>query len=217
MLRSRRCLFYILFLRISVLTIAQDSKEYAVNYNEVEKEKRQSINLYYGLSVYNIISDYKLFGTDNKNLKYKTVGPVGVLYEYMINDKVGLGAEINYYDHVATYERDGITGTGSQQKYVTYQYKDETKVIRALFRFSKHIFTTQTFNAYYFGGVGYRNFVTSYTSNNPDVKNITVKSNWPIALKAGFGLRYYLYEDLGINFEIAAGTPIIGGGLSYKF
>lgn len=214
---KRSSVFLFCILLLFLLTNAQDSKEYAVNYNEAEKEKRQSINLYYGLSVYNIISDYKLFGTDNNNLKYKTIGPVGVLYEYLLNDKVGLGAEIIYYDHIATYEREGITGTGSQQKYVTYQYKDETKVIRALFRFSNHIFTTQTFSAYYFGGVGYRNFVTSYTSNNPDVKNTSIKSNWPIALKAGFGLRYYVYEDIGINLEIAAGTPIIGGGLSYKF
>lgn len=85
-----------------------------------------------------------------------------------------------------------------------------------MFRANFHFTNSEKFDAYGFVSAGYRGSSITFTSNDPNA----IKSSYsfiPFGLKPGVGFRYFFTDNIGINAEIAIGTPVMGGGLSFKF
>jgi hypothetical protein len=193
--------------------LAKEPAERALNKGD------NAINVYYGTNLMSSI--YKrIASASGEDFKVKSLGPIGLVYEHMITDGIGIGAEFGYsttsidyrdrYDHY-----DPNTG---QLITENYNYSLKFTSIRAMFRANFHFAKSPDFDCYGLLSAGYRSTNFSYNTNNP--YNTTIfdfKTLIPFGLKPGIGFRYFFTGNFGLNLEIAAGTPLLCGGLAFKF
>ena len=142
--------------------------------------------------------------TPQTSLTVHNFGTVGGKLEYMISDKVGIGAEFTYSNANAKYQ-DSINAP---------TYTAGVKKIRVLGRFNFHFATTSSIDPYFTIGMGYKN--TSYYDNQPGYA-YTWPNLIPVAVRIGVGLHYYFTDFLGLNAELGIGGPMMQAGLSFKF
>lgn len=122
--------------------------------------------------------------------------------EYMFRDHIGLGLEYTYALLAIDYQ-------GKNAKYYTIGVSRQ----RTLAKFNYHFATTQKWDPYLTGGVGYSN--TQVYTNEPGIKSETV-NKIPISSRIGIGFRYFIRQKFGINMEIGLGGPLMQVGLSFK-
>lgn len=196
---------------ISFTTLSAQSSDRALS------QGKSSVNVFYGVNL--LTSFYKgLASQEAVDVKVTGVGPVGLMYEYMVTDGIGLGVEASYASTSLSYiDRNTDPTTGVITDY-TWQLKFATT--RAFFRANFHFTKSENFDAYFFVAAGYRG--TSFTVNSTDPS--FVKEDYklprvapPYGFKPGLGFRYFFTENIGINSEIAIGTPVMSAGLSFKF
>lgn len=179
---------------------------------------KNSVNIYYG---YNVFTDiFKNAVNDNStNVKFKSLGPIGIVYEHMMTDAVGLGVEGGYTKISLSgtypdtyYDANGNLQTGN------YDEKLDFTTVRAMVRLNIHFVKDENFDCYFLTSAGYRNTKVTYETNNPNYKG-DFKFNFPInfGLKPGLGVRYFFNNAIGLHGEIAIGTPIACAGLSFRF
>ena len=182
------------------------------------KKGDQTINLYYGISLFNNI--YRNVAAANAtDLQFKSLGPIGIMYEYFVADKVGVGMELGYskFEFSYSYDFDSFT-TGTVSTTQTFKDTWTFTNIRAMFRANFHFVDSKTFDAYGFFSAGYRNTSYNFTSTNPNANSLrTFNSIIPFGIKPGIGIRYFFTTNIGLNAEFALGTPLMSGGLSFKF
>jgi hypothetical protein len=180
---------------------------------------KNSVNIYYGYNAFTSI--YKSAAASaGLNVKFKSLGPVGLVYEHMMTDVVGLGVEAGYgstsiSDDYTVEDYDPNTGLYTTN---TYQEKLTFSTIRAMLRTNFHFVKDENFDCYFLISAGYRNTTLSYSSNEPGYSySGSFKVPFNFGLKPGLGLRYFFNGAVGIHAEIAAGTPLACGGLSFRF
>jgi hypothetical protein len=174
---------------------------------------RSSVNLYYGT---NLLSGFlkNVFTQSNSlGVTVQNLGPIGLTYEYMVTDEVGIGVEGGYSSTKITFYEEDFDYNG--QMY-TYDYSYNITLARAMFRFNYHFTEDEKFDAYMLVSGGYRYREYSLSTNDPILPKITW-TGIPFGVKPGIGLRYFFVKNVGLNLEFAAGTPLICGGLSFKF
>jgi hypothetical protein len=174
-----------------------------------------SVNVYYGVSV--LGSFYKrLFAIGGADgLDFQVLGPLGITYEHMLTDVVGLGAELGYHQFKATWN---YIGSGTQGQNLV-QSEIRYSVSRFMLRTNFHFGSGSSFDAYGFVSAGYRHAQLTMLENGvvtPYTQLIGVNFI-PFGVKPGLGLRYFFLDNMGLHLEIAGGTPMIGGGLSARF
>jgi hypothetical protein len=184
------------------------------NSSNVLSKGKSTINIYYGYnvftSIYTAVATSAALGTT-----VKSVGPVGVVYEYMISDKIGLGGEVGYSKTSVSYNETFTDYMGNSS---TYNYQWNFSTIRAMVRLNIHFFQNDKFDIYYLTSMGYRATSFSFSTNEPNYgASVSFKSPIPFGIKPGLGFRFFFTKNIGLNLEMAIGTPIIGGGLSFKF
>lgn len=182
------------------------------------KEGDNTINLYYGTNLLGIV--YKrLASADAINLQVKSIGPIGIVYEHLLSDVVGLGFEFGYSATKMDYEESNFYyNTNGQGYYYQDSYHWEFKTMRIMARANFHFANSEKFDAYGLVSAGYRATYFKFTTTSPDWNaRVTYNSPIPIGLKPGLGLRYFFVPNVGINLELAFGTPLLCGGLSFKF
>lgn len=173
-----------------------------------------TINLYYGVSIFNSL--YKSAVANSAvGVGYSSLGPLGIVYEHMMTDKVGLGAEIGYSKFSATYSEQDTDPNGNI--YTAHASLDWT-VFRAQLRLNIHFVQNEKFDCYFLLSAGYKktSFGVKYDDSYQH-NNISYTLPIPIGIKPGIGIRYFFIENLGLNVEIAIGNPVMCGGLSFKF
>ena len=69
---------------------------------------------------------------------------------------------------------------------------------------------------YGFFGVGYNYVTYVVSSNDPLATNEKIKP-FPIKIKPGIGIRYYIFNGFAINAEISLSSSLIAGGVSYSW
>jgi opacity protein-like surface antigen len=173
-----------------------------------------SVNLYYGMSLSTSI--YKAVVSANaSNTKYSGIGPIGIMYEYLVADNIGLGAEFGYTSFKVSYDYESFD---SNLNTVTYTDSWQFNTIRAMFRANFHFTHTENFDAYGFVSAGYRGTTFNFTTTDPNLQvNNSFKNLIPFGFKPGIGLRYFVTDNLGFNMEFALGNPLICGGISARF
>lgn len=187
---------------------------YLAQEDGIMKKGNSSINLYYGFNVFTRV--YKNFLQDNAiEMKYKQKGPYGIVYEYLVTDAVGLGAELGYSDFSISFKENTTDVNGNP---VAYDWVYRWNTSRLMFRANYHFAESEDIDAYGLFSVGYRLSQFSFSSNDPNVSSFNYNYNvLPLAIKPGIGLRYFFLDNMGFNLELAIGTPIICGGITFKF
>jgi opacity protein-like surface antigen len=179
------------------------------------QQGNNSVNLYYGLNLSKAFYKSVLSGVD-EDIKYGGIGPIGIVYEHLMTDVVGLGAEVGYSSFSMTYKETDANPTTGNLEY--YNAKWQFATLRAMVRLNFHFINNPNFDMYALISAGYRHLNASYTFDSPYYSDSYHVPNFiPFGIKPGLGMRYFFTDNIGLNLELAAGTPVLCGGLSLRF
>lgn len=177
------------------------------------EEGNISINTYYGSPSIGTMLMKSIFTSDSdidQDLDFINIGPVGVQAEYMVTENIGIGIEGSYSNILIKYTE-------------IYDYNFSLTRIRVMPRFSYHFSSSDWFDTYLSLGMGYKHSILKFTTNDPletdeqeDFEE-TAMGGIPLALRIGWGARFYITENLGISTELGfGGGYLLSGGLVYK-
>lgn len=169
-----------------------------------------SLDLYYGFG--SLSKSFLKLITDNSTAKSSFLGPMGLKFEYMASDKIGVGAEFNYTSYnIEWNEVDSATS-------VNFNYKYTRTIVRIMPRFNIHFGSNENFDGYFGIAAGYRQAFNKWESNDPSYDGSTSGTLIPFAMRIALGGRYFFTDNFGIHMELGlGGGAMIHGGLSLKF
>ncbi len=171
-------------------------------------------------------------GSNMDVTNYKTIGSAlsyGGRLEYMIADKVGIGADVNYevsgysFDYLDyQYDASGaVVYINGDPQYRSYTDEYTAKKLRAMFRLNYHFFQSDKVDVYSGFGAGYKSVKRDYTttpsnsaSTNDDANNALI----PVTARLAIGTKIYFTQNIGAHVELGVfGGGLIQFGLSAKF
>lgn len=152
----------------------------------------------------------------------------GGRFEYMLDDKFGIGIDGNYVKSGANYD---ITNTdtlysvnsGMYDSIVTttYNWDYTAKKTRIMVRLNYHFVQNDRVDAYVGFGAGYKAVSRVWTIEDPDGTSDDAeqdKALIPVAVRVSIGTRVYFTDNIGAMIELGAGGgAIIQFGVSAKF
>lgn len=161
--------------------------------------------------------------TNNTNVvSVRNLNHIGGKFEYMINEKIGLGIEYTYAAVTAEYtEQYTKVNSIGQSVTTTDNYKVTLYKQRILGRMNFHFATTKQLDPYATVGFGYKVSLLKSTDPNDAETISTFNKSFanllPIAIRFGVGLRYFITPNFGLNVEAGIGGPSVQGGVTVKF
>jgi opacity protein-like surface antigen len=194
-----------------LLVIAFSIAGYSNVKSQIVEEGNVVIDIYYGWpNLFSVVA--KNFYADDDfvtGLKVSSVGPIALRFEYMLSDKVGIGADLGYVNTMLEWkETDNIS---------TYYYELSIPKITALLRMNFHFSQSDKLDAYGTFGVGYRSRTIKWKTNDPFFVDDKTKSIIPVGARLGIGLRYFFTDNIGLGAEMGLGGPLLSFGLSARF
>jgi hypothetical protein len=171
-------------------------------------------------------------GSNTQVSNYKTIGSAlsyGGRLEYMIADKVGVGADINYevsgfsFDYIDyQYDASGdVIYVNGDPQYTSYTDKYTAKKLRAMFRLNYHFFQSDKVDVYTGFAAGYKSVNREFTTtpSNPMSTNDSFNQALiPISGRLAIGTKIYFTQNIGAHVELGVfGGGLIQFGLSAKF
>lgn len=148
----------------------------------------------------------------------KGIGPAGIRLEYMVGDRIGIGADVIYNTFGGDIRYDSLNNDGSLYK--TYLGEASMQRLRIHARFNYHFdISNPNLDAYFGIGAGTNMRVWTVTSNDPDfaTDRFTVRGTLlPVSARVCTGIRYYFSPNIGVSGEIGLGGPLVSAGLSLK-
>ena len=181
------------------------SNSMAVNAQH-EKGKIQ-IDLYHGLPQHTGILFRAISSvTVDETVEIKTLGNLGLRFQYYLAPKFALGIDANYTNRSATINY-ALTG---------FEEKIQQTVIRAMLRTSWEFVKSGGFEMNWNNSIGLRNASWNWSATDPD---LTINTDWnggvPIAFRSALGFRYMFTENVGLNLEVGVlGGALLNGGLT---
>lgn len=177
---------------------------------------------------------YNQYDGEDMNVQdYQVVGSMlsyGGRFEYMMSDKVGVGADINYEvsgfsykfdDYV--YDENGYALQDANGDFLisNYQTKYSAKKLRAMFRLNYHFVQSEKVDMYSSFAGGYKN-VNRVSETNPTNSSVSdAQLNGaliPVAFRIAVGAKVYFTQNIGAHVELGAfGGGLLQAGLSVKF
>ncbi len=180
--------------------------------SQIVEEGNVVVDVYYGwpnlytTALKNLYADNAL---DN-SIDLGSLGPLGLRFEYMLSDKVGIGLDAGYVNTWLEYnEKDVSTNT-------IYNYKISAPKVHALFKMNFHFSQSDKLDAFAGFGVGYRNRQFKLETNDP-TESIDFDSFIPVGLRLNIGVRYFLTDNIGLGAEMGLGGPLLSFGVSARF
>ncbi len=157
-------------------------------------------------------------GTDDFNVT--SFGPAEMRYEYMVNDKIGIGAMANYSNSGMSFT-DSFSDFDSGEMN-TYNYDIDITRLRFLPKLTFHFGNGRNFDAYTSAAVGYINWSFSVDTNDPEYGEDEVIEDLGnvsgVGYRATVGMRYMFGSSIGANLEFGLGSgALINGGVSIRF
>ncbi|HOZ88478.1 MAG TPA: hypothetical protein PL029_12010 [Bacteroidia bacterium] len=186
------------------------------NKENIMHEGVNTINFYYGVTISTPI--YKALAANSAtDIKFKQIGPLGIVYEHLMSDNVGLGVELGYSKLTMTYEESYVNGNGNtvERNFATWEFT----TMRAMVRVNIHLVESEHFDTYFLVSAGYRKVDWAIRFSDPNYNQAvsSYRTPFPVGVKPGLGVRYFFTDNMGLNLELALGTPIMCGGLSFRF
>ena len=174
------------------------------------------IDVYYGApNFFAFIARTTILSSEMKDVTVSSIGPMGMKYEYLLGEEAGVGLEVNYSNLDISYTDKG---TDANNNAVTYHYKYSSPAIRVMGAFNYHFVSSEKFEAYFAGKLGYYHRSLSVVTDDPKyvIKKFGIPLN-SLAIRLEVGARLFLTDFLGIHANFGFfGGPIIAGGLTVK-
>lgn len=194
-------LFFGFFICVSPENLhAQISGDFANN-NCVKKDNIL-IEGFYGWPYLNGVF-LQSIGSANTLTRVKNTNHIGGKFEFMLDEKLGIGGEFTYADASINYQT-GLNGN--------WQKAGITKM-RILGRFNYHFSTSKIIDPYFAFGAGYKRTVVYDSGNTSLNQNFNLL---PISFKTAIGIRVFFNDLIGFNAEIGIGGPLLSAGLCVK-
>ncbi|MEY5000720.1 MAG: hypothetical protein RLZZ211_756 [Bacteroidota bacterium] len=190
-------------------------------YAQAVEEENIVIEAYYGFpNLYTSVfkTAYANSGTE-LDLNVGGTGPLGVRFEYLVTDKIGLGLDVGLSGSSISYNEMTTvfnTTTGNYDD-VIYNYDFSTRKFGALFCLNYHFLDNDEFDLYSTVGVGYSKRSFDFTSTDPSYEPASISSMIPVGFKAGLGMRYFFTDNIGANLNLGLGIGgLLNAGISVK-
>ena len=144
---------------------------------------------------------------------------VGGALEYLVNDKIGIGAEITYRE---------LSGSGDDYRYDSLHYNPEIfkmdikyEKLRTFAKINVHFYKTNKVDFYSNFGLGLvferiEFYQEPPSINYPIFQKYRNDNRTTFGIKTGLGLRVYLSDVFGLHAELSIGGPIARIGFCYK-
>lgn len=150
---------------------------------------------------------------NSERIRYSGLFPIGMRFEHMIADRVGMGMEVNYRSNILDfYEVQSST-------LVEHTYRYEDHQFRLMGRLNYHFVNDENVDIYGGIGAGYR-----HVRRKAETTDTTTDLDWideifpPVTFRLSLGFRYFFVPNMGVNFEMGiGGGTFFNGGLSYTF
>lgn len=191
------------------------------------KKGKTAISVYLGYNSYNLLYAFGSIEPDNgyyysdvTSEQFECSAPFGITAEHYFTDRFSLGLEFSRfttnYDYTKTVE--SYNSSTYTYVYTTYNYKTSLTATKFFLRPTFHMDGYKQYDAYFFLGIGYRGFKQEVNSNDPNpAEPFYPRTDFPLGLKPGFGLRMMPIPNLGIQFEMALANPPVSIGLVGAF
>jgi hypothetical protein len=151
--------------------------------------------------------------------KGKGIGPAGLRMEYMLGDRVGIGADVIYNSFSFDWQYDSLNTNGTLYRSYLGNAKMSRLRIQARFNFHFEV-SNPNLDAYFGVGAGTNTRTWTVSSDDPtlNTNKVTARGTLlPFSMRVCSGIRYYFTENIGFNMELGIGGPILSAGLSLKF
>jgi len=194
--------------------------ETKLNTNYCVKKGNKIIDAFYGVTFnnYGASTSINYWPTPHNITNRYCVG--GAL-EYLVNDKIGIGAEITYRE---------LSGSADENRYrwdslyyISENFKMDIKYekLRTFAKINVHFYKTNKVDFYSNFGLGlvFERIEINQkppSINYPNYYQYSNDNRTTFGIKAGLGLRAYLSDVVGIHAELSIGGPIARIGFCYK-
>ena len=179
----------------------------ATKVNAQHEKGEIQIDLYHGLPPHTgIIFKAISSASADETVEVKTLGNLGLRFQYYLAPNFALGVDANYTSRSAEFVE---SSTG-------YEEKIQQTVIRAMVRTSWEFLKAGGFEMNWNNSIGYRAAGWDWTDTDP---NGTINDDWSggakIAFRSALGFRYMFTENIGLNLEVGVlGGSFLNGGLT---
>lgn len=178
------------------------------SYSQAVKEGSMIVSAGYG---WPNIGKYLLKAVNDGNTDAKTFGfgPIHARFEYVLTEKWGIGASINYASFGSSWSEMRTNGSSKSEI--------NANTINFLVRINRHYDVSKKVDIYWGAGVGYNNYTLEFKSDDPTAEKETLSSILPIGFESVFGLRYFINNNFALYTELGWSKSIMQGGIAYKF
>ncbi len=191
-------------------------KETTQNTNYCVKKGFKISDAFYGVTFnhYGISKNRNWPIPNNNTQKYY----IGGAFEYLVNDKIGIGAEITYRL---------LNGTVNDYRYDTLNNLEIFKIdikyekLRTFAKINVHFYKTNKVDFYSNFGLGLVFERIEFNQEPPSINypkyfQYSNDNTTNFGIKVGLGLRTYLSDVYGIHAELSIGGPFARIGFCYK-
>ena len=189
-----------------------------LNSNYCVKKGNKIIDAFYGVTFNNngspIFSNYAII-PDNITDKYC----VGGAFEYLVNDKIGIGAEITYRE--LSGSSDDYRNDSSYINPQIFKMDIKYEKLRTFAKINVHFYKTNKVDFYSNFGLGLvfeRKEINQEppSFNYPNYQKYNNDNRMTFGIKTGLGLRLYLSNEFAVNAELSIGGPFARIGFCCK-
>ena len=190
--------------------------ETKLNTNYSIKKGNKIIDAFYGVT-FNNYFPFRYNWPIPSNITNKYC--IGGAFEYLVNDKIGIGAEITYRVK---------SGSVDDYRYDSLHYNPEIfkidikyEKLRTFAKINVHFYKTNKVDFYSNFGLGlvFERIEINQkppSINYPNYYQYSNANRTTFGIKAGLGLRVYLSDVFGLHAELSIGGPIARIGFCYK-
>lgn len=212
----------------TLLTIVGAFALVTTSFGQANTQGSIIVDPYYGYPNFGK-SLYESLEATTTDFKATGIGPCGLRAEYMISDKIGIGADFIYNSNKTTYSTVDTTQVYNSTTdtydnvYTNYSYERTMQRIRVQARINFHFdISNPNLDAYFGVGVGTNNRIRHYYQNGAEITDDLSDFGGtftliPVSMRICTGLRYYFTPNIGLNMELGLGGPMISGGASFRF
>jgi len=155
------------------------------------------------------------FGQNNS----KSLGQFILKGEFLMADNFGIVGAVNYsfFETYDERQQDIYNGVTGQWTTSNYYYSTKVHKLRIAAGVNFHLVRTERLDSYFGVMAGTKKAFGTYETNDPNAEGDIKIIMFPFALRAQFGLRYFITDYLAANVEFGLGGPLISFGATYKF
>jgi len=167
-----------------------------------------------GLDNAGLEARYQLSFLSTDITKSKSSLHYGVRGEYLVAPRLGVGLDIRY---ISSYIEGNYQSFMSGDS-TTYQVRIDKQRIGFMPSLMCHFLDNERIDLYFHLGMGYKIKTIRETSNEPGYQaRFTEEDALPLAFRLGLGLRAYVTDQIGVQFNFGGGQGgIFQFGATYR-